>query len=295
MRAAKRAVAAAVLVLAGGGWLGTAGVSAQATRTELQGPQAQQVRQEFRQVLEQFPPSLGVVLKSDPTLLTNQSYLASYPTLAKYLTSHPEIARDPRYFLEHVELVQYVDYRSGRRSSEPITADEQARFEAINMWRNTMDSFLFVLGFAIGAFAIVWAVRYLVEHRRWLRATRIQSEAHNKLLERFQSGPELAAYMESPAGAKFLAAAPLALESASKRAPGAPFSRILWSAQAGVVLMAAGIGFLLIQRRTGYEEVAQMFAAWGTLAIAVGVGFLISGAMSYVLSSKMGLLGESRE
>ncbi len=28
---------------------------------------------------------------------------------------------------------------------------------------------------------------------------------------------------------------------------GAPFSRILWSAQAGVVLIAAGIGFMLIQ------------------------------------------------
>ena len=292
MGAVKRGLAGAVMVLAAGGWLGVAAASAQTPPAE---PQAQYVRQEFRRVLEQFPPALGVVLKSDPTLMTNQNYLASYPALAKYLTTHPEIARDPAYFLEHVELVQYVDYRSGRRSNEPITADQQARLEAINMWRNTMDSFLFVLGFAIAAFAVIWAVRYLVEHRRWLRATRIQSDAHNKLLERFQSGPELAAYMESPAGAKFLAAAPLALESASKRAPGAPFSRILWSAQAGVVLVAAGIGFLLIQRRASFEEVAQMFAAWGTLCIAVGVGFVISGAMSYVLSSKMGLLGESRE
>jgi hypothetical protein len=294
MRAVKRTVAAAFL-MAVAGWAGSAAVSAQATRTELQGPQAHDVRQEFKQLLEQFPPALGVVLKSDPTLLTNLAYLASYPALAKYLTTHPEIARDPSYFLEHVELVQYVDYRSGRRSAGPITAEEQARLAAVDMWRNIMDSFLFLVGFVAAALSIIWVVRYLVEHRRWLRATRIQSDAHNKLLERFASGPELAAYMESPAGARFLAAAPLALESTAKRSPGAPFSRILWSAQAGVVLIAAGIGFLLIQRRMVYDEVQQMIGAWGTLAIAVGVGFLISGAMSYVLSSKMGLLGESRE
>jgi hypothetical protein len=245
-------------------------------------------------VLAQFPPALGVVLKSDPTLLTSATYLAPYGPLAKFLSDHPEIARDPSYFLQHVELVQYMDSRSGRPSSEPITPADQLRFEAINMWRNTMDSFIFLLGFASAAFTLVWIIRYVVEHRRWLRATRVQSEAHNKLLERFSSSAELAAYMESAAGAKFLAAAPLAMEPSGPRAPGAPFSRILWSAQAGVVLVAAGVGFLLIQRRM-VDEVAQMMGAWGTFAIAVGVGFVISGAMSYVISSRMGLLGERKE
>jgi len=99
--------------------------------------------------------------------------------------------------------------------------------------------------------------------------------------------------MEWPSGAQFLKAAPLSIDSASRRAPGAPFSRILWSAQAGVVLIAAGIGFLLIQRRM-IDEVAQMMSAWGTLAIAIGVGFVISGAASYVISSRLGLLGDPK-
>jgi hypothetical protein len=296
MRNVKQWVAGVVVVLAAGFGLGGTVVNAQARAVSetREAQQANDVRGQFRRVLEQYPPALGVVLKSDPTLLTNAGYLASYSNLARFLTEHPEIARDPSYFLEHVELVQYVDYRSGRRSAEPMTPADQMRFEAISMWRNTMDSFMFLLGFAVAALSLVWAVRYMVEHRRWLRATRIQSEAHNKLLERFSSGPELAAYMESPAGAKFLQAAPLALESSSRRAPGAPFSRILWSAQAGVVLVAAGVGFLLIQRRMAYDEVAQMFSAWGTLSIAVGIGFVISGAMSYFLSTKMGLLGEPK-
>jgi hypothetical protein len=226
--------------------------------------------------------------------MTNASYLAPYPALVKYLAAHPEIARDPAYFLEHVETVQMVDIRYGNRRATPMTTDEQMRMQAMETWRNTMDSFLFLLGFTAAALSLLWIVRYIVEHRRWLRATRIQSEVHNKLLERFTSSAELAAYMESPAGAKFLSATPLAIDSGTSRAPGAPFSRILWSAQAGVVLIAAGIGFLLIQRRVEYELV-QMVGAWGTLAMAIGAGFVISAGMSYVISSRMGLLGERKE
>ncbi|MEO6221783.1 MAG: hypothetical protein ABIP90_00935 [Vicinamibacterales bacterium] len=298
MRDVKRWMAATMVVLGTGAWLGAAQVSAQVTAVAqqqevIQG--AEGTRTEFRHLLQQFPPALGVVLKSDPTLLSNASYLATYPALAKFLSGHPEVARNPTYFLEHVELVQFVDYRDGgRRSAAPLTPDEQVRLEAIDMWRDTMSGFTFFLGFAAAALALVWMIRYLVDHRRWLRATRIQSDAHNKLLERFSSSAELAAYMESPAGARFLSAAPLAADSSSTRAPGAPFSRILWSAQTGVVLMAAGIGFLLIQRRM-VQEVAQMMGAWGTFSIAVGVGFVISGAMSYVISSRMGLLGERKE
>lgn len=295
----KRCLAVGAVVLVTAAAFGVAPVSAKAQvdvqpRTAV--PQgAEETRRELRALLEQLPPALGVVLKSDPTLLTNAAYLAPYPTLAKYLQVHPEIARDPAYFLEHVETVQMVDYRyGGRRVNTPLTAEEQMRLESMSTWRNTMDSFLFLLGFSAAALAALWVVRYIVDHRRWLRATRIQSEVHNKLLERFTSSSELAAYMESPAGAKFLSAAPLAIDSASSRAPGAPFSRILWSAQAGVVLMAAGIGFLLIQRRMEYE-VAQMLGAWGTLSMAIGAGFLISAAMSYVISSRMGLLGERKE
>lgn len=277
-----------------GGWGGGPTVVEAQTRTaaaqsDQNAQRAEDTRREFRQLLEQFPPALGVVLKSDPTLLSNATYLTSYPALAQYLTEHPEVPRDPTYFLEHVQLRKDTD-EYGRVMLAP---DAQVKRDAIDMWESTMSGFLFLLGFATAGLTLVWIIRYVVEHRRWLRATRIQSDAHNKLLERFSSSAELAAYMESPAGAQFLQAAPLSLESSSRRAPGAPFSRILWSAQAGVVLIAAGIGFLVIQRQV-LEEVAQMLGAWGTFSIAVGVGFVISAAASYVISSRMGLLGEPK-
>src|SRR5690349_11513597 len=106
---------AAVLVVAG--WFGAARISAattaaaQASQTVQVTQGAEDTRREFREILEQLPPALGVVLKSDPTLLSNTSYLTPYPALTKYLAAHPEIARDPAYFLEHVETVQVVDYR----------------------------------------------------------------------------------------------------------------------------------------------------------------------------------------
>jgi len=287
MRNVMRWVVGAAMVLAAGAWLGTVDVQAQARAA--QAPQdvqqADDVRREFRQLLEQFPPALGVVLKSDPTLLTNPAYLTSYPGLAQFITAHPEVPRDPSYFLEHVE--------TRRGSDENVTLEGRLRIDAINMWRNTMSSFLFLGGFVATLLTMAWVIRYIVDHRRWLRASKIQSEAHNKLLERFTTGDELAAYVQSPAGAQFLQAAPLTTESSVTRVPGAPFSRILWSVQAGVVLVAAGVGFLLIQQRTA-DEVAQMMGAWGMFAIAVGVGFVVSGGLSYLISSRMGLLGDPK-
>src|SRR5512143_218205 len=43
---------------------------------------AQQTRREFDGVLRRYPPALGRVLKLDPALLGNPTYLAPYPGLA---------------------------------------------------------------------------------------------------------------------------------------------------------------------------------------------------------------------
>jgi hypothetical protein len=280
-------VVGVVMLLGSGAWAGRGVLHAQAGQAQVESQRAEDVRRELQRVLDRLPPALGVVLKSDPTLMTNAAYLAAYPSLAQYLTAHPEIPRDPAYFLEHIV--------AGRaRPDDLMTPQDRLRSEAIRMWQNAMESFFFLCGFALAFLTVAWIIRYVVDHRRWLRATRIQSDVHGRLLERFSSGEELAAYMQSPAGAQFLQAVPLSMESGSRRAPGAPFNRILWSAQAGVVLVAAGIGFLFIQRSM-VEEVAQIMGAWGTFAIAVGLGFVISGGVSYVISAKMGLLDESRE
>lgn len=287
---AKRFVAG--VVVAGAVVVGPAAWQAQA-QTQIQAPavqttvavqQAEEVREEFRSVLRQYPPALGRVLLLDPTLLASQAYLEPYPALRQFLSTHPEVARDPVYFLGHLSESAWAEERN---------PGDMVRREALHTWRDMFGDVMFFFGFMLFAVTFGWIIKYIVDHRRWLRTTKTQSEVHTKLLERMTSSDDLKSYMESEAGQRFLQASPLAMESASQQSVGAPFSRILWSVQVGVVLIALGIGFMFVRR--GLEtEVQQMIGAWGTLAIALGVGFAISAAASYVISSRLGLLDQKR-
>jgi hypothetical protein len=67
----------------------------------------------------------------------------------------------------------------------------------------------------------------------------------------------------------------------------APFGRIFWSVQAGIILLALGIGFWLVQRNVA-EEIAPAFSAMGVIAAALGVGAIASGGVSYLLSARFG-------
>jgi uncharacterized membrane protein required for colicin V production len=111
---------------------------------------------------------------------------------------------------------------------------------------------------------LVWVVRTVVDHRRWLRQSRVQVEVHTKLLDRLTSNDDLLAYAQTPAGSRFLESAPLELGA---QAPAAPLGRIIWSVQAGVVLIVLGIGVFRGRQRGMSEELLGLFQ-W--LAIVVG-------------------------
>ena len=136
--------------------------------------------------------------------------------------------------------------------------------------------------------ALIWIIRTLVEYRRWHRASKVHTEVHNKLLDRFGSNEDLMAYMQTPAGRRFLESAPVSID-APPRPMGAPFSRILWSVQVGIVLAAGALGMLFVSGRVE-EEVAQPFFALGILGLTLGAGFVASAGASIVLSKRMGLI-----
>ena len=114
----------------------------------------------------------------------------------------------------------------------------------------------------------------MVDYRRWIRLTKVQTETHTKLLNRLTSQDNLLAYMQTPAGRRFLESAPIALDPAS-RPLGAPLSRVLWSVQAGVVLALGGVGMLIVSRRV-IPDIAQGLSGIGILALALGAGFIVS-------------------
>jgi hypothetical protein len=251
------------------------GQSGEATRTlEVVRPaDAENVRQQTQELLRRHPPSLRQVLVLDPTLLTNDDYLAPYPELAAYLAQHPEVAHNPSFYIG---------------SPEQPPGEWDPRQAAFRMWEGLQQGLLIILVFSTITGVLVWLIRTLVDHRRWLRLIKVQTETHSKLLDRLTTQDDLLGYMQSPAGRRFLEATPIAVDAAA-RPMGAPFSRVLWSMQAGVVLAVAGLGLLLVSR-TAIPEVASGLTGIGVLTVALGVGFVLSAVVAYVLSRRMGLL-----
>jgi hypothetical protein len=236
---------------------------------------ARETRDDLQRLLEQYGPALPRVLKLDPTLLTNDAYLQPYPALRQFLAQHPDIARNPTYY--------FNDYNTGIWEDRPRLPQDRA----YEMWNKMLDGFTIFFVFASIFGGVIWLIRTGIEHRRWLRLSKIQTEVHNKLLDRFSANEDLLAYIQTPAGKRFLESAPIPLDN--PRAIAAPFSRILWSAQIGAILTVGGIGIEIVASRA-VEEVAQPLAAVGVFVIAIGLGFLVSSALAYVISRRMGLL-----
>jgi hypothetical protein len=233
-------------------------------------------RDELSRVLEQYPPSLPQVLRLDPTLLNNTDYLTLYPNLASYLTRHPEVAHNPNYYLA-----------IGRGRFVFEQQPPNARREALQTMENVLGGLAGFSAFVLVLSLTAWGLKTFVEHRRWLRVLKIQTDAHSKLLDRLTSNEDLLAYIQSPAGRQFLEAAPLPT-AAPRAAISAPVNRILWSVQAGIVLALGGAG-LWYARSLVIEEVAQPLAVLGALNMFLGAGFVISALVAYVLSKLLGL------
>jgi hypothetical protein len=242
------------------------------------GASAEETRRDLEELLKQYPPSLPRILRLDPSLLGSPDYLRPYPALAAFLAQHPEVPHNPGYFFAGYDG-NYGDPRLR------VTAQERA----VDMWRNAIEGFMIGLLLLGIAGAVMWLIKTLIEHRRWSRLSKIQTEVHNKLLDRFTANEDLLAYIQTPAGRRFLESAPIPLDT--PRSIAAPLGRILWSAQAGAVFTVLGAGLYLVSQNT-LEEVAAPLGAFGVVIIALGLGFIASAVLAYVLTRRFGLMND---
>jgi hypothetical protein len=137
----------------------------------------------------------------------------------------------------------------------------------------------------IGMFImIVYLVRISSDNRRRRQEAQNQFELNNKLLDKFGTSQELMEYLRSDAGQEFLRSAPI--ERAS------PYGRILGSVQWGIVLLTAGAASLFLRNQIsdGFEG----FTVFGAFGVALGVGFLISAVVAYLLSKSWGVINGER-
>jgi hypothetical protein len=236
---------------------------------------ARQVRDQLNELFQQYPPSLRMVLQLDPTLLSNANYVALYPSLAAFLSQHPEVAHNPAYF---------VGTRSGLNDNIRIQDSLSSRIGQIIEPLAVASVFIVLIG------VLGWIIRSIMNHRRWLRVSKLQTDMQNKLLERFTSNEEMLAFIQTSAGQRFLESASLAAEQ-GPRALSAPVGRMLWSIQLGIVILVAGVGLEIVSYKlSNYEDVIAGFQVAGGIVIALGIGFILSALGSFMLSRRLGLM-----
>ena len=236
---------------------------------------ARDTKERLRAIFDQYPPSVAQVLRIDPSLIARPDYLAAYPTLAAFLAQHPEVAHNPVFFLG---------------GANGAWQSESNRSGVANAVENIFVGLEVAIGVMFGIGTLAWLLRSAIDYRRWLRAMKIQTDAHTKIVDRLASNEDLLAYMQSPLGQRFLTASPMAPPIGQLGQPmGAPLNRILWSVQAGVVLTMAGAGLWLAKSGI-VDEAGQAMQVLAILAMALGIGFVLSALASYGLSRQLGLV-----
>ena len=122
---------------------------------------------------------------------------------------------------------------------------------------------------------------------RRTRAQKLQIEMFNKLLDKSAASKDMLDYLQTEAGQKLMEAAP------ADRAP-APHGRIFNSLQAGIVLLAVGIGCLVLTSH-GNADVREGATIFSTILIALGLGLIAAGGASLWLSRSLGLMNGRHE
>ena len=128
-------------------------------------------------------------------------------------------------------------------------------------------------------FLVGWIVWVLFSSIRRYKIARFQSEVQSRLLQRLDSSQSLLAYVETPAGKQFVDG--LGTERIT------PYERILSSTQAGIIITFFGVALLVLKAKVPFSD--EAFTIFGTLAIALGLGFGVAAAASYLMSRSFGL------
>ena len=126
---------------------------------------------------------------------------------------------------------------------------------------------------------VVWTIFDTI--RRY-KTAKLQAGLQTKLLEKFGSGQELLAYVQSDAGKQLMES--LTMEQRT------PHGRILGAAQVSIIMVLLALALLFLRGRVSGGEEGLLVS--GTIVLSLGVGFGLSAALSYFLSKSFGLLND---
>jgi hypothetical protein len=147
---------------------------------------------------------------------------------------------------------------------------------------NDMAAVFGVVGVA-AVFALLVGFSTWILSRRGQERSRAQFDLQRRMLEKFGSASEFVAFLESDSGRKFL-------ETVSSETQ-TQASRIFGSIQKGAIFTLIGtVGFGVVAYDPG--DLVPLAVPSG-IALAVGLGYLVSAYATYKLSKQWGLLPRS--
>lgn len=228
-------------------------------------------------------PTLVRVVEADPSLLADEEYVSrSNPQLAQFLVQHPEVARNPDFY-----LFANIEGKNRRYVQSLHRAGTPPDLSSAELRREYAGNAAGVLAFVCSAAALLWLIRLLLENRRWSRVFRQQTEIHSKLIDRFATNQELLEYMNTESGRRFLEASPIPIDPDRSHALPGGLARVMGPLQLGIVLTMLGIGLLIVEHRL--HDYAAPFLLAGMVALMPGLGFIISAIVTWRLSAQLGL------
>jgi len=246
-----------------------------------------EIQGQFLKLLR-LSPVLTSVVARDPSLLADQAYVErNNPELAQFIAAHPDIAKNPEFYLfSHLKDTGDDREQALERTVWPDLAPQRDHQSSA---ADVVDKFIPMVVVITIFTALVLIFRFIFESRRWNRTFKMQSEVHSRLIDKFSTSQELAAYMETEAGKRFLEAAPI-----STGASAGPFvpnvvARVLTPLQIGFVMVLLGIGFLLL-RHVGDQDTAESMLITGTVMLMPGIGFILSAGATWVVAHRLGLM-----
>jgi Flp pilus assembly protein TadB len=134
--------------------------------------------------------------------------------------------------------------------------------------------------FFLALFATVnWLVYLAADMSKRQRRIKAQAELHGRLLDKFSSAHEVVEFLQTPSGAQFVDSFSSDREE--------PTSGILRSTHRGIILVILAIGCLGLTVPYGWRD--NPLLVMGVVLFCLGIGFLLSAAVSHRLSRTLGL------
>ena len=168
-------------------------------------------------------------------------------------------------------------------STGNMTPDQQFQLAMEGLKRgqqsNMQETIAVLVPFAL--FAMVAVIIWL-KYRQRQAQINTQAEVNKQLLDKFGSGRELTEFLESNGGQRFLETMRLPQEGY--------FDHALRMVRVGIVMSVVGFGLLAVSW-TDRGQRGLYFPA--VIVLALGVGFLISAAISQRLSKQWGQKGNT--